>query len=308
MISVVIPVFNEEDNIQPLYTHLHAVLKNLGEYEIIFVDDGSTDATYETIYNLHENDKHVKCIRMQKNFGQTPALLAGLRQAEGNVIVTMDGDLQNDPNDIPALIKKLDSFDVVSGWRFNRMDTAGKRAASKISNRFARWLTNLSIHDFGCTLKAYRKDCLTNLELYGEMHRYIPAVLAWQGYTVDELKVHHHKRMKGGSKYGLSRLIRGFLDLINFRFWSGYSTRPLHLFGGAGLALFATGFFINFYLLMLKVLYNEMLSNRPLLLLGVLLMVMGFQIFMTGFLAEIMIRNYYSGTGKTTYIIREKLL
>ena len=308
MISVVIPVFNEEDNIKPLYERLHVVLTKLGKYEIIFVDDGSKDTTYEIIRHLHERNNRVKCIRMQKNFGQTPALLAGLREAQGDIIVTMDGDLQNDPDDIPALVKKLDDVDVVSGWRFDRMDTTGKRTASKVANRLARWLTNLSIHDFGCTLKAYRKECLTNLELYGEMHRYIPAVLAWQGYTIDELKVHHHKRVRGTSKYGLSRLVRGFLDLVNFKFWSGYSTRPLHLFGGAGLALFAAGCLINFYLLLLKLLYNEMLSNRPLLLLGVLLIVMGFQIFMTGFLAEIMIRSYYSNTGKTTYVIREKLL
>ncbi len=307
MISIVIPVYNEESNIVPLYEKLKQVMGQFDEYEIIFVDDGSNDNTFEEIKKLHKKNKKIKCISMKRNFGQTPALMAGFEHSKGDIVITMDGDLQNDPDDIPKLVQKLNEFDVVSGWRYERKDKIGKKMASRISNWFAQRFTSLKIHDFGCTLKAYKKECIKDLEMYGEMHRYIPAVAAWKGYKVGEVKVKHYARERGESKYGFSRLFRGFFDLINFKFWAGYSTRPLHLFGGIGLLLFIAGFFVDLYLVILKIVYGESLSDRPLLLLGVLLMVVGFQIFMTGFLAEIMIRNYYAVSHKKSYVIEKKL-
>jgi len=307
MISIVIPVYNEHENITPLYESIEHALHGL-EYEIIFVDDGSTDESYHTIRELHERDGRIKCVRLARNFGKTAALTAGFEMAQGDIIVTMDGDLQNDPGDIPGMIAMLEEYDAVSGWRHDRKDPLlSKKVPSRISNRLSRWLTGLPIHDFNCGLKAYKKETLEGLELYGEMHRYIPAILAWKGYTVGEMKVRHHERKHGESKYGFSRLLRGLLDLINFKFWAGYSTRPLHFFGAVGLVLFVAGFFADLYLVMLKLLYGENLSERPLLLLGMLLMIIGFQIFMIGFLAEIMVRNYYSSSGKKIYTVREKL-
>lgn len=307
MISIVIPVYNEHENITPLYESIEHALHGL-EYEIIFVDDGSTDESYHTIRELHERDGRIKCVRLARNFGKTAALTAGFEMAQGDIIVTMDGDLQNDPGDIPGMIAMLEEYDAVSGWRHDRKDPLlSKKVPSRISNRLSRWLTGLPIHDFNCGLKAYKKETLEGLELYGEMHRYIPAILAWKGYTVGEMKVRHHERKHGESKYGFSRLLRGLLDLINFKFWAGYSTRPLHFFGAIGLVLFVAGFFADLYLVMLKLLYGENLSERPLLLLGMLLMIIGFQIFMIGFLAEIMVRNYYSSSGKKIYTVREKL-
>lgn len=307
MISIVIPVYNEHENITPLYESIEHALHGL-EYEIIFVDDGSTDESYHTIRELHERDGRIKCVRLARNFGKTAALTAGFEMAQGDIIVTMDGDLQNDPGDIPGMIAMLEEYDAVSGWRHDRKDPLlSKKVPSRISNRLSRWLTGLPIHDFNCGLKAYKKETLEGLELYGEMHRYIPAILTWKGYTVGEMKVKHHERKHGESKYGFSRLLRGLLDLINFKFWAGYSTRPLHFFGAIGLVLFVAGFFADLYLVMLKLLYGENLSERPLLLLGMLLMIIGFQIFMIGFLAEIMVRNYYSSSGKKIYTVREKL-
>ncbi len=307
MISIVIPVYNEHENITPLYESIEHALHGL-EYEIIFVDDGSTDESYHTIRELHERDGRIKCVRLARNFGKTAALTAGFEMAQGDIIVTMDGDLQNDPGDIPGMIAMLEEYDAVSGWRHDRKDPLlSKKVPSRISNRLSRWLTGLPIHDFNCGLKAYKKETLEGLELYGEMHRYIPAILAWKGYTVGEMKVKHHERKHGESKYGFSRLLRGLLDLINFKFWAGYSTRPLHFFGAVGLVLFVAGFFADLYLVILKLLYGESLSERPLLLLGMLLMIIGFQIFMIGFLAEIMVRNYYSSSGKRIYTVREKL-
>ncbi|MCD6447578.1 MAG: glycosyltransferase family 2 protein [Thermoplasmata archaeon] len=306
MISVIVPVYNEKENIEALYKKLIKVLKK--EDEIIFVDDGSTDGSYEVIKKIHERDGRVKCIKFARNFGKTAALMAGFEIAKGDAVVTIDGDLQNDPDDIPKLLEKLKEYDVVNGWRYDRKDPFfSKKLPSIISNKISRWLTGLKIHDFNCGLKAYKKECIKDLEIYGEMHRYIPAILSWKGYSVGEVKVKHHPRKFGKSKYGVARLIRGMFDLINFKFWAGYSTRPLHFFGGIGLIMFGVGFLIDLYLVLLKFLYGETLSNRPLLFLGMLLIIVGFQIFMTGFLAEIMIRNYYSTTNKKTYVIKEKL-
>ena len=306
--SIVIPVYNEEENIAPLYEKIASVMKNMGEYEIIFIDDSSTDGTFKKIKKLNEKDGAVRCIRFRRNFGKTAALTAGFERAEGDVIITMDGDMQNDPEDIPSLVKMLEKYDAVSGWRYSRKDPwLRKKLPSRISNAISRWITGLNLHDFNCALKAYKKEALKDIELYGDMHRYIPAVLAWKGYKVGEIKVRHHERKHGKSKYGARRFLRGFFDLINFKFWADYSTRPLHFFGGIGSALLASGFFIDLYLVLLKIFYGETLSNRPLLLLGILLMILGLQIVFFGFLAEIMIRQYYTFSNKKMYNIKEML-
>jgi len=306
--SVVIPVYNEADNIEPLFAQLTPALTPLGNYEIIFVDDGSTDGTFERIKTLHHKNKQVRCISFRRNLGKTAALMAGFRAVLGKVVVTIDGDLQNDPMDIPDLVPMLKDIDVVSGWRQDRKDSwFRKKLPSRISNAISRWLTGLPLHDFNCPLKVYRKEAVEGLDLQGDMHRYIPAVLAWQGFLVGEARVRHYKRQHGSSKYGLGRLFRGFFDLINFKFWAGYSTRPLHFFGKVGSLVLSAGLVVNFYLLLLKVLYGEQLSQRPLLLLGILLMIIGLQIVFLGFLAEIMIRNYYTHADCTIYTIREIL-
>jgi glycosyltransferase involved in cell wall biosynthesis len=307
--SVVIPVFNEEPNILPLYRELKPVMDGMGKpYEILFVDDGSWDRTYGAIKWLHKRDRNVRALRFRKNFGQTAAMAAGFDHARGDIIITMDGDMQNHPRDIPRLISKMSTgYDVVSGWRHQRQDPGfSKKIPSKLSNRIARRLTGTKLHDFGCTLKAYKKEALTDIELYGEMHRYIPALVAWQGYSVSELKVEHRARKRGRTKYGASRLLRGFLDLINIRFWSKYSTRPLHFFGWLGAIAFLFGFIIGSYKVMMRLFYGIRLEAGPMLIFAVMLIILGFQFIMFGFLGEIMIRTYYQGK-KKIYKVKDVL-
>lgn len=307
--SVVIPVFNEEQNILPLYSELKPVMERVGKkYEILFIDDGSTDGTYEAIKKVHNGDNHVKAIRFRKNFGQTAALSAGFDYAKGKVIITMDGDLQNRPDDIPKLLAKMDEgYDVVSGWRYNRKDPKfSKKLPSKLSNRLARRLTRLDLHDFGCTLKAYRRETVNDIELYGDMHRYVPALIAWQGFSVAEVKVEHRPRNRGQTKYGSGRFLRGFFDLINIRFWARYSTRPLHFFGWLGAISFILGFIIGIYKLILRFFYGVSLELGPLLIFAVMLIILGIQFIMFGFLGEIMIRTYYQGKRKI-YKVKEVL-
>ena len=307
-ISIVIPVLDEEENIPVLYSELKKVMDALNKnYEIIFIDDGSKDKTFKILKGLQEKDKKVKIIKFRKNFGQTSAIQAGFDNANGKLIITMDADLQNDPGDIPELLDKInEGYDVVSGWRHNRKDPFfTKKIPSKISNWLAVKLTGVDIHDFGCTLKAYRKDSLEGIKLYGEMHRYIPALVAWSGFSVAEIKVKHHPRKYGKAKYGFQRLLKGFLDLINLKFWMQYSTRPLHLFGFLGICLFFAGFIVGIYLTIMKLFFGMGLSNRPILLLAVLLVVLGVQFIIFGFLGEIMVRVYYDKKDRKIYKIKE---
>ena len=307
--SVVIPVFNEEPNILPLYNELKPVMDKLGKnYEILFVDDGSTDRTYAAIKWVHNKDNQVRAIRFRKNFGQTAALSAGFDHAKGKVIITIDGDLQNSPKDIPRLLTKMEKgYDVVSGWRYNRKDPhLSKKIPSRLSNRLARKLTGLNLHDFGCTLKAYKRETVNDIELYGDMHRYVPALIAWQGYSVGEVKVDHRPRTRGKTKYGSGRFLRGFLDLINIRFWARYSTRPLHFFGWLGAISFILGFIIGMYKLILRFFYGVSLELGPLLIFAVMLIILGIQFIIFGFLGEIMIRSYYQGKRKI-YRVKEVL-
>src|SRR5659263_130456 len=232
MISVVVPFYNEEENIEPLHAELSDVLKGLKrEYMIIFVDDGSTDNTYNNMLKAREKDNNVRILKFRKNFGQTAALKAGFDHAEGNIAISMDGDLQNDPADIPKLIDKIEKedYDVVCGWRADRKDTFSKKITSKFANVLRKLTTDSLIHDSGCTFRAYRNLCVKNLDLYGETHRYIPAMLSWKGYRIGEVKVKHHPRKYGKTKYGLQRLAKGFLDLIVISFWQKFSSRPIHV-------------------------------------------------------------------------------
>jgi len=308
-ITAVIPVHNEEENIKDLYLSLKKVLgKQKKEYEIVFVDDGSTDSSFDILEKLAEKDGRVVVVKFRRNFGQTSAISAGFDVSRGDAIVTIDSDLQNDPEDIPKLLEILDSgFDLVSGWRKERKDKPSKKIFSSISNKLARLITGIRIHDFGCTLKAYKRETLEDVVLFGEMHRYIPAIVAWNGYKITECEVTHHPRRHGKSKYGIWRLIRGFLDLLNIRFWMSFSSTPLYFFGFVGLAQFVLGCLMGLYFTIKKVFYGMPLADKPVLLLSVLLIVLGFQFITLGFLGESMVRIHYEGLNKKTYRI-EKIL
>ncbi len=302
-ISVIIPLLNEEESIPELYPKLAKILDDLNKtYEIIFVDDGSKDETFNVLQKLRDGDQKVKIIKFRKNFGQTAALSAGFKHANGRVIITMDGDLQNDPEDIPKLLEKIDEgYDVVSGWRADRKDPLTRRIPSKFSNWLATKLTGINIHDFGCTLKAYKKETLSDLELYGEMHRYTPVLISWKGFKVGEVEVRHHPRKHGKTKYGTTRLLKGFLDLLNIKFWIQYHARPMHLIGGIGLLSFSIGTVLGLYLAIMRLFFHVPLAARPLLLLAILLVVLGVQFITFGFLAEIVIRVYYNATERRIY-------
>ena len=306
--SIIIPVYNEEKNIIELYSRLKPVLRQLKKkYEIIFVDDGSTDNTYKELEKLHNKDKTVKIIKFRKNFGQTAALDAGFKHALGKYIITIDGDLQNDPNDIPKLIKKLkEGYDVVSGWRVKRKDALSKKLFSVFSRQLRKLIINDKIHDSGCSLKIYKKDCFKDLDLHGEMHRYITEILALRGFKIGEVKVNHLPRKKGKTKYNLVRLPKGFLDLMVVAFWQRYSSRPIHLFGGLGIIMSFFGVLTGLYLLYLKFFYKAAIANRPLLLLAILLVVLGIQFIIFGLIADILIRMYYLGDKKNYHIEKIK--
>jgi glycosyltransferase involved in cell wall biosynthesis len=307
-ISVVIPTYNEEKNVILLHRKIKEVLDSMGkDYEIIFVDDGSRDKTFQNLQMMKQADKRVKIIKFRSNFGQTAALDAGFKQAKGDVIIAMDADLQNDPADIPRLIAKLNQgYDCVSGWRKNRKDPLTKHIASRGANLLRKIIIHDKIQDSGCTLKAYRKECFEDLDLYGEMHRFIPALLQWRGFKITELPVKHHPRKYGKTKYSMKRVIKGMLDMIVVKFWMGYSARPIHLFGGFGILMGLIGFVIALYLVIVKLFYGQGIANRPLLLLAALLMILGVQFLIFGVLADIMIKVYY-GEKRKSYSI-EKIL
>ncbi|MFH0876016.1 MAG: glycosyltransferase family 2 protein [archaeon] len=308
-LSIVIPAYNEEKNVVLLYDELKKVLGKLKkDYEIFFIDDGSTDQTFENLTKLNSRDKKVRVIKLRKNFGQTAAMNAGFSAATGELIITMDSDLQNDPSDIPRLIEKInEGYDVVSGWRENRKDNLSKRIFSVFANSIRRTLTGEKIHDSGCSLKSYRKECFDGIDLYGEMHRYIPAILSWKGYKVTEIKVNHRQRKFGKTKYNLLRLIKGGLDLIVVAFWQRYSARPMHVFGTLGLLTSALGSILGIYLAYLRLILGQGIANRPLLLLAILLVILGIQFLIYGLLADIMIKLYYSSRKDKNYSI-EKIL
>ena len=309
-ISVVIPVYNEEDNVEPLIAEIEAVLATLGKsYEIVVVDDGSKDATFARLRSLHERVAQLNVVRLKRNFGQTAAMAAGLAHAQGAVLIVMDGDAQNDPADIPALLRKLDEGnDLVAGWRYNRQDSfLNRRLPSMIANRLISFTTQVKLHDYGCTLKAMRQDVAKNLRLYGEMHRFIPAIAYERGARVAELKVNHRPRLRGMSKYGITRTLRVVLDLLTVKFLSSYSTRPSHVFGPIGLGSGFLGFVIGLYLTVEKIVYGKDIGARPLLLLAILLIFIGFQFVTMGLLGEMLARTYHESQDRPVYVVGEIL-
>ena len=309
-LSIVIPLYNEEENVEQLYTQLKAALEGVGrEYEIIIVDDGSTDGSFDILKRLHEGDERLKVIRFRRNFGQTAAFAAGFDRSQGQVVITLDADLQNDPADIPLLLEKIEEgYDVVSGWRLHRQDPfLTRRLPSMIANWLISKVTGVHLHDYGCSLKAYRREVVKNVQLYGELHRFIPAIASWMGVSVAEVPVRHYSRRFGKSKYGLSRTARVMLDLLTVRFLLSYSTRPIHIFGGLGLISFVGGIGLGGYLSFVKFALGQKIGDRPLLLLAILLMVMGVQLISMGLLGELVVRTYYEALDKPTYAVREVL-
>lgn len=310
MLSVVIPAYNEEENVPILYEKLKKVLDSLGEdYEIIFVDDGSTDGTYQRLKQLAEKDSRLKVIRFKRNYGQTAAMSAGFEHAKGDVIITLDADLQNDPEDIPILLKKLkEGYHVVSGWRKDRKDPfLSRKLPSMVANWLISKITGVHLHDYGCTLKAYRAEMVKDLELFGDMHRFLPALTKRRGAKITEVVVRHHPRMFGRSKYGIGRTVRVLLDIMLVKFLNEYINKPLYMFGSVGFLLLGLGLFSLFYLIFLKLFLEESIGRRPLLILSVLLILAGIQLISTGLLAELLVRIYYRTKDTKPYIIQEKI-
>ncbi len=309
MISIVIPIHNEEPAILPLYDRLTLVLEGMRKpYEILFVDDASTDRSFELLANLVETDNRLKVIRLRRNFGQTAALAAGFDEAQGEVIVSLDGDLQHEPEDIPVLLAKLDEgFDIASGWRKERVDNAVTR---KLPSRIANWMmakaSGIRLHDFGTTFKAYRAEILKEINLYGELHRFIPALASFYGARVAEVPIRNVPRSAGASHYGLSRTFRVLYDIITIKFLLSYFTRPMHFFGSIGLLGTAAGSLIMFFLFARKLMGHEIyLEHGPLLVAGALLLLAGLMMFSTGLLGEVLMRTYFESQGRRIYAVRE---
>ena len=304
------PVLNEEENLPILHQRLTEALAGNGySYEIIIVDDGSTDRSFDIMQELQAQDDRLRVVRFRRNYGQTAAFAAGFDRARGDVVITIDADLQNDPADIPALMAKMaEGYDVVSGWRVDRQDRfLDRRLPSIVANRLIAWTTGVRIHDSGCSLKAYRRDVLTDVRLYGELHRFIPALAHAAGARVTEIPVSHHPRRYGKAKYGLSRTLKVILDILAVRFLTSYSTRPIHIFGLLGLFSFVAGMVILLYLAVVRLFLLQPVADRPLMLLGILLTMLGVQLVTSGLLAEMVTRTYFESQDKPIYTVREDL-
>lgn len=307
-LSIVVPVFNEVESVDKLIQAIATTLQQYQlNYEIICVDDGSTDKTTELLQKLARNRNDLKAVILRRNYGQTPAMAAGFQQAEGNVIITLDGDLQNDPADIPELLAKLDEgYDLVSGWRKERQDDALTRLLpSKIANWVIGKITGVQLHDYGCSLKAYRSELIADMNLYGELHRFLPALAYIEGAKIAEIPVRHHARIYGKSKYGLSRTFRVLMDLLTVFFMKKFLTRPMHVFGFFGLSATFLGTILGVYLTFIKFSLNQSIGDRPLLILAVLLILTGVQLFCFGLLAELLMRTYHESQNRPIYRIRE---
>jgi glycosyltransferase involved in cell wall biosynthesis len=305
-LSIVIPILNEEENVPILAEEIRQALDPPGiAYEVIAVDDGSNDATWARLEAVHAQDSRWILIGLRRNFGQTAALSAGFARARGDVIVPLDGDLQNDPADIPRLLELAKDFDVVSGWRKNRQDKLlSRRLPSLLANWLISKVTGVHLHDYGCTLKAYRREVIEHLRLYGEMHRFIPAIASWMGITLTEVETHHRPRRFGRSKYGITRTLRVILDLMTVKFLLSFATRPIQVFGMLGLLASGLGVGIGAYLTCLKLVFGAQIGGRPLLFLGALLIVVGVQLVVMGLLGEMLVRVYHESQRKPIYMIK----
>ena len=307
-LSIVIPVRNESPNIRPLYDELTSTLvRGSRSYEIIIIDDGSTDDTFDQLAALQAGDPHLRVIRFRRNFGQTAAFAAGFAYARGRLVVTADGDLQNDPADIASMADAIDEgYDIVCGWRKDRKDTLiTRRVPSVLANWLISWATGVELHDYGCSLKVFRAEVVKPLRLYGEMHRFLPAIASQIGVRIKEVVVNHRPRTAGTTKYGLSRTIRVILDLVTVKFLLSYSTRPLQIFGLMGLFALSAGTMITGYLGYVRLTTTQGIADRPLLLLGMLLLFIGVQLITFGLLAELLARTYYESQNKPVYVVRE---
>lgn len=308
--SLVVPIFNEHDNIDKLYRAISSALDATGlEYEIIMVDDGSTDGSYEVLQHLAAGDKRLKVIRFRRNFGQTAAMSAGFDFARGDIIIPMDGDLQNDPADIPRLIEKIhEGYDVVSGWRRDRKDTfVTRKIPSMLANALISRLTGVHLHDYGCTLKAYRREVLDGINLYGEMHRFVPALASQFGARVTELPVNHFPRLHGVSKYGVSRTLRVILDLMTVKFLMAYSTKPIQLFGKWGIYTMLAGVGTGATTIYMKMFEHLSMNRNPLLIVTAFLLFMGVQFIVLGLLGELNARTYFESQNKPIYVVKDRI-
>jgi len=287
-VSVIIPLYNEVESLAELYHKLKKALQSIRRtYEIIFIDDGSTDKSYEVLQELYQQNRNIKIYQFRKNYGKSAALAFGFSKASGDFVITMDADLQDDPEEIPSLIDKLESgYDLISGWKKKRYDPFIKKYTSRIFNRITAWVSGLKIHDFNCGLKAYRRTVIQNFQIYGQLHRFIPMLAHWQGFRVGEMEVQHHARKFGKTKFGPSRFFAGFFDLLTISFLNRFNKRPLHLFGTLGLLSLSAGMLISLYLAFYWFFINSALSNRPILFLGILLIIVGIQFISIGLLGE----------------------
>lgn len=309
-LSVVVPVYNEYENIPLLYDAVNKALEKLNkDWELILVNDGSKDNSLEALKEVAVKDPlHVKVIGLRRNFGQTAAIAAGVDHASGEIIVLMDADLQNDPTDIPVLLAKLDEgYDLVSGWRKDRKDPFLRSFISRIANRIICKVTGVNLHDYGCTLKAYRREVITGFRLYGEMHRFIPAFANTFGARIVEIPVKHHPRVLGKSKYGFERIIKVILDLITVKFLSSYADKPIYLFGGAGLGLSGISFLVLLFLAIRRIFWGVSVMASPLFIMAIMVFILGFLSILMGLIAELLVRTYHESQGKTVYHIREMI-
>lgn len=308
-LSAIIPLFNEKESLPELAAWLTRAIQPMKvEYELIFVDDGSKDGSWEVIEQLAKEDSHVRGIKFQRNYGKSAALYAGFGKAKGAVVITLDADMQDSPDEIPGLYKMVreENYDLVSGWKKKRFDPLSKTIPTKIFNRVTTMMSGIRLHDFNCGLKAYKKDVVKSIEVYGEMHRYIPVLAKWAGFTnIGEKVVEHRPRKYGKTKFGFERFINGFLDLISISFVGKFGKRPMHLFGTVGTFFFFVGFVILLYLSIEKIFYNiGGIAERPLFYLGILSAIIGSQLFLTGFLAELIVRN---SSSRNHYLVEEEL-